>query len=179
MKKIVIITLIVLLASVSVGIILNPNEEDILHSQSKEETIALGLELTNVSHEAILEIVSKEDEDLLFFMKDGAIGIASISLKNNQWYWFRTGGLIGFGGSKETGYNDHGIGITTFNGNDYLATVGEIYDYNIDSMTINDVFEVKIVEYGNKRYWIGLLNDKDDYKNFRAFDINGEEIIEE
>lgn len=178
MRRNIVIGGIIVIAMAMVWFILNPNEEDILHSDTIEETIALGLNLMSITGDEILEKIAMEDEVVLFFIKDGAIGMASISLKNNQWYWFRTGGLIGFSGTKDVGYNDHGITITTFNGKEYLASVGEIYDYNIEKMTINDQHTVTIKEYGNKRYWLCLLKSSDDYKGFRTFDINGEELIE-
>lgn len=178
MKKNIVIGLIVLLAMGAVGILLNPNEEDILHSSSVEETVALGLNLMSITDEEVLHRIETENEVILFFIKDGAIGMSSVSLKNDQWYWFRTGGLIGFNGNKDVGYNDHGITITTFNGVEYLASVGEIYDYDIEKMTINNTHTVAIKEYGNKRYWLCLLKGTDEYKNFRAYDINGEEIVE-
>jgi len=148
-----------------------------LSASTYENIINIGLEDLGISENELLHIEEIDDEKIVFFTKDDGIGTAIVGLKAEVWYWKRTGALAGFETDSNISYTEAGSIIKTFNGKEYVVFVGEIYNDEVDKMTIyDDTYEVEIREYFDHTYWFIVLDDFEFYKDVKLYNLESEII---
>lgn len=147
---------------------------DAIKSDDLDDVVSLGLKDLRISEKEILHIENIKDEKLMFFTSDNALGTASVIFKEGNWYWGRTGALNGFNSDSKLQYTDAGSKVKTLSGSEYFVVLGEIYNSNIEKITLDDDSVQGIIKkYKNKIFWFAILENNDQYKNIKAYDNKG------
>ena len=105
---------------------------------TEEEAIEYGLNSEVEDSSAKTELLSTEEvegETLVFYSRDGSLGVASITEGEKGYTWYRSGSGHGFEG--ESNYTTVGFDYITESGLKVPILAGKAFDYTIKKMILS------------------------------------------
>jgi hypothetical protein len=178
MKTFKCIILVFVLLSFSGCINTDDEFSNSIKANSLDEVIQNGLEVEQISGESILHIEDINEEKIIFFTKDDALGIAVVASKDENWYWKRTSAYADFQTDDPKWYMAGGTTVKTLNDKEYFVAMGKIFNSDIERLTLNnDSIEAVIKKYGENVFWFSVLNGESSFKDIRVYN-NRNELIE-
>lgn len=102
---------------------------------TKEEAISHGTAEEGIEDSSILSIEEINEETIVFYTFEGALGVASIAESDEGYAWYRSANHVGFSG--EGPFATIGFSFETESGNDISLLVGKASDDNISKMRLS------------------------------------------
>lgn len=115
--------------------------------ESKERAVEAGLKEEGEKQSSLLSVEEQKGETFVFFEARGSLGIASLTEKNGEYRWFRSGPLLDFDVQGETPFATAGVDYEPESGEQIPILYGKIFAEDIEGLTFEDsAEEVKVFE---------------------------------
>lgn len=151
------------------------DDGNIIHGENFQIAIKRGLSSEDLSEEELLYVEDIENDKIIFFTRDRALGIATVVLKDNKWYWQRIGALIDY--QTDISYASSGKKIEALSGNEYYIVMGKIFNDKIKSIKLNNnSINAHIRKHDNDIFWFTVLKNTEKYSKITAYSEDGEVI---
>lgn len=112
-------------------------ENDSNQFETKEEAIEFGLEEEEVDKSAVLSVEEYEGETIVFYERQGSLGVASITENIQGYSWFRSSPYFGFEIEGDLPYTTNGFNFETESGLELSVLYGKVFDNSIQSMKLS------------------------------------------